>query len=195
MEGLPFRYSPSGAVLATFNTGARLRLAEATTPMGGTVAVPYPAQVIGAGGFGSNPPLRVALSKPKAALRYRARLALDLINVSTSSQGGVVLYLDTSIDGGTVWSTPAKNAHYINASLANSHIEGRFVECLMSMTLGSALGINDASPPADLILRARAELCLGIVGDIEVSSPSTSPGGSPVTGLTGSLHLELEECF
>ena len=190
MDGLPFRYSPSGAVLATFNTGARLRLAEATTTMGGTVAIPFPGQVIAAGGFGSNPPLRVALPKPKAALRYRARLALDINNVSTSSQGGVVLYLDTSVDGGTVWSTPAKNAHYINASLAASHIEGR---SLMSMTLGSALGVTATT--ADLMLRARAELCLGIVGDLEISSPGASPGGSPVTGLTGSLHLELEECF
>lgn len=195
---LPIRYSPSGAIIATLDTGARLRLAEATTPMTGTVDVPFPAGVIGAGGFGANPPLRVALTRPKATLRYRAKLSLDLTNVSTSNQGGVTLYLDTSLDGGGTWTNQAKNFHYVNANQGpdqSSYIEGRYAECLMSMKLGSALGIDDSSPPADVMVRSRAELSLGVVGNVQVSSLATSPGGSPVTGLTGTLHLEIEECL
>ena len=64
----------------------------------------------------------------------------------------------------------------------------------LPLTLGSALGVSDASPPPNIKLRARANQVLGS-SDVAVSSLATSDGGTPVTGLNGTIHLELEECL
>jgi hypothetical protein len=63
----------------------------------------------------------------------------------------------------------------------------------LPLTLGSDLGINDATPPASIKLRARANKTLGSA--LTVSSLATSGGGSPVSGLNGTIHMELEECL
>ena len=53
MTTLPIRYSPSGAVIATLGTGARLRLTETNSTMGGSLAIPAAADVISGDGFGT----------------------------------------------------------------------------------------------------------------------------------------------
>jgi hypothetical protein len=197
------RLSPSGPVIANSDggplnagPGMRLRLAEGQSTMGGSLAVPAVADVISAAGFGNPTAFSLTLDSPKAGLRYRAKLSLDLINVTTSVEAEVVLYLDTSIDGGTVYTNRAKCCHVVSpGSTSHATPQGaRSADVYIPMTLGSALGIDDSTPPASIKLRARASMPLGVLGDVVVSSASAS-GGTSVTGLQGTIHMELEECF
>ena len=64
----------------------------------------------------------------------------------------------------------------------------------LRLILGSALGVSDATPPANIELRARANQVLGSSG-VAVSSLGTSDGGAPVDALNGTIHMELEECL
>jgi hypothetical protein len=115
-----------------------------------------------------------------------------VINSATSPGGEVVLYLDVSIDGGTTYTNRAKNAHVINSTTTD--VEGRQMQVWLPLILGSALGVSDATPPANIKLRARANQVLGSSG-VAVSSLATSDGGTPVDGLNGTIHMALEECL
>jgi hypothetical protein len=195
MTDSPIRLSPSGPVIGKASSpgpGARLRLTEATSVMGGSQAIPTVPDVISADGFGVPTPVVLTLDAPKETLQYRANLALDVANSSTNIGGEVVLYLDVSIDGGTTYTNRAKNAHLINST--TTEVEGRQMQVWLPLTLGSALGISDATPPASIKLRARAQQVLGSVSPV-VSSLATSDGTSPVSGLNGTIHMELEECL
>jgi hypothetical protein len=88
--------------------------------MGGSQAIPTVPDVISPDGFGVPTPLVLTLDALKEALHYRANLALDVINSTTSPGGEVVLYLDVSIDGGTTYTNRAKNAHVINSTCQES---------------------------------------------------------------------------
>ncbi len=199
------RLSPSGPVIANANggpldagPGMRLRLTEAQSTMGGSLAVPVAPDVISAAGFGDPAAIVLTLTGPKAGLRYRAKLSLDLNNVTTAVLTQVVLYLDTSIDGGTTYTNRAKCAHIV-APGSTSHFDApnncRNGDVYLLLTLGSALGVDDDVPTASLKLRARANMPLGTLGNVLVSSLATSAGGTPVTSCGGTVHLELEECF
>jgi len=159
--------------------------------MGGSQAIPSIPDVISPDGFGVPNPLVLTLDAPKQALHYRANLSLDVNDSSTSPGGEVVLYLDVSLDGGTTYTNRAKNAHTINSTTTG--VEGRPMQVWLPLTLGTDLGINDATPPASIKLRARANKTLG--SGLTVSSLATSNGGSPVSGLNGTIHMELEECL
>ena len=188
------RLSPSGPVIGKATSpgpGARLRLTEATSVMGGSQAIPTVPDVISPDGFGVPNPLVLTLDAPKQALHYRANLSLDVNDSSTSPGGEVVLYLDVSLDGGTTYTNRAKNAHTINSTTTG--VEGRPMQVWLPLTLGSDLGISDATPPASIKLRARANKTLG--SGLTVSSLATSNGSSPVSGLNGTIHMELEECL
>ncbi len=188
------RLSPSGPIIGKATSpgaGARLRLTEATSVMGGSQAIPSVPDVISPDGFGVPNPLVLTLDAPKQALHYRANLSLDVNDSSTSPGGEVVLYLDVSLDGGTTYTNRARNAHTINSTTTG--VEGRPMQVWLPLTLGTDLGINDATPPASIKLRARANKTLGSA--LTVSSLATSNGGSPVSGLNGTIHMELEECL
>ena len=196
-ESTPIRLSPSGPIIGKATSpgpGARIRLTEATSPMGGSQSIPSTPEVISPDGFGSSTPLMLTLDAPKADLHYRANLALDVINTSTSEGGEVVLYLDVSIDGGTTFTTRAKNVHAINTTEGESDVEARQMQVWFPLTLGSDLGIHDTTPPASIKLRARAQRVVGSSG-LLVSSRATSDGDSPVSDLNGTIHMELEECL
>lgn len=197
MSDSPIRLSPSGPIIGKATTpgpGARLRLTEATSPMGGSQSIPSTPEVVNSDGFGGSTPVLLTLDAPKAALHYRANLALDVINASTSDGGEVVLYLEVSIDGGTTFTTRAKNAHVINVTENESDVEARQMQVWLPQILGSDLGINDNAPPASIKLRARAQRVQGSDA-LLVSSEAASGGGSPVSDLNGSIHMELEECL
>ncbi len=198
------RLAPSGPPILntgggplSFGPGARLRLAEAVSTMSGSLAVPAAADVIAPDGFGQTDAIVLTLDAPKEALSYRANLTLDLQNTSTDSEGQVVLYLDVSVDGGATYTNRAKNVHLlgpVHPSLTEG-VEARQAEVAMPLILGSALGVSDAVPTPSIKLRARASLPLGAAGLVRVSSLDTSAGTTPVTGLNGTIHLELSECF
>ena len=195
MTDAPIRLSPSGPVIGKAGSpgpGARLRLTEAASVMGGSQAIPTVPDVISPDGMGALPGLVLTLDSPKEALHYRANLALDVINSATSPGGEVVLWLDVSIDGGATYTNRARNAHVINSS--DTAIEGRQMQVWLPLTLGSALGVSDAAPTASIKLRARANRVLGPDG-VSVSSLATSDGSAPVTELNGTIHMELEECL
>jgi hypothetical protein len=190
---LPIRYSPSGAVIATMDAGARLRLTEATIVMGGSLAIPAVADVIGPDGFGDADALVLTFDKPKQLSMYRAELELDVINASTNVGAEVVLYLDTSVDGGTTWTNRAKTMHKVGATTPAGQV--RPIKINLDITEGSNLGVFDSVPPDYLKLRARASLPVGVAASVTVDSLATSGGGTPVAGCTGTVHMELEECL
>lgn len=195
MTDSPIRLSPSGPVIGKASSpgpGARLRLTEATSVMGGSQAIPTVPDVISPQGFGGLPALVLTLDAPKETLQYRANLSLDVIDSATSPGGEVVLYLDVSIDGGTTYTNRAANAHVINST--TTAVEGRSMQVWLPLTLGSALGISDATPPANIKLRARANQVLGS-SELAVNSLDTSDGSTRVIGLNGTIHMELEECL
>jgi hypothetical protein len=195
MRDSPIRLSPSGPIIgksATPGPGARIRLTEATSVMGGSQAIPTVPDVISPDGFGDPDALVLTLDAPKPDLHYRANLALDVINTSTNEGGEVVLYLDVSLDGGTSFTNHAKNVHVINSTVED--VEARQMQVWLPLTLGSDLGISESTPPASIKLRARANRVVG-TSSLMVSSQATSEGDVPVSGLNGSLHMELEECL
>jgi len=191
-SGPPILNEAGGAL--EFGRGARLRLAEAVTPMTGDDSIPAEADLICPDGFGNADALTVTLTSPKASLNYRANLALDLANTSDTDEGEVVLFLEVSIDGGATYTTRAKNAHLISPG-GEAITVARQAQVWMPLVSGAALGINDAAPPASIKVRARAGLVVGVEGTVFVNSLATSGGGAPVAGLNGTIHLELEECF
>lgn len=195
MTDSPIRLSPSGPIIGKATSpglGARLRLTEASSVMGGSQSIPTVPDVVGPDGFGAPAALVLTLDAPKQALHYRANLSLDVINSSTNEGGEVVLYLDVSIDGGTSFTNRAKNVHTINSTVTD--VEGRQMQVWLPLTLGADLGISDATPPASIKLRARANQVLGSSA-VAVSSLATSNGSIPVSELNGTIHMELEECL
>lgn len=200
---LPVRYSPSGAPIKSvngadlvFGSGARLRLEEGNTTMGGSLAIPAAADNISVSGFGAGTAFVLTLQHVKENLQYRAKLSLDVINTITNVGAEVVLYLDTSVDGGSTYTNRAKCVHLLGCAtdLATDVPAARNMDINLPLILGNSLGIVDGTTEF-LKIRARASLPLGTVGGVLVSSLATSDGGTPVTGCNGTVHMELEECF
>ena len=201
MSKLPVRYSPSGAPITNGNggdlvpgTGMRMRLTEANSTMGGSLAVPVTPTIISPAGFLDTSAIVLTLDLPKAGNRYRANLSLDFLNTTTIVESQIVLYLDTSIDAGVNWVNQAKVMHVLCGTAGQK--QTRNMAIYLPMTLGSVLGVVDGvTPTASLKLRGRAGMPVGTFGDVLVNAPATSGGGAPVTGLAGSIHMELEETF
>jgi len=196
------RLSPSGPVIGntdggplSFGPGARLRLTEANSIMGGSLALPTVPDVISPDGFGDPDAIVLTLTAPKAALKYRANLSLDILNNSTNGGGEAVLYLDVSIDGGATYTNVVRNSHLVKPGIlgdASQQAFSRQCSVWMPQVTGEALGVV-TDTTASIKLRARALAALGNP-ILLVNSPAAS-GGIVVSGLAGTIHMELEECF
>jgi hypothetical protein len=196
------RLAPSGPVIGntdggplSFGPGARLRLTEANSVMGGSLALPTIPDVISPDGFGDPDAIVLTLLAPKAELKYRANLALDIQNISTNAGGECVLYLDMSIDGGATYVNVARNSHLVAAGVLGSAqpvSASRQCELWCPQLTGASLGVI-SNTTASVKLRARA-LAASANPNLLVNSPASS-GGIEVQGLSGTIHMELEECF
>lgn len=196
------RLSPSGPVIGntdggplSFGPGARLRLVEANSIMGGSLALPTVPDVISPAGFGDPGAIVLTIPKPKAEYQYRATLALDIQNTATNAGGEAVLFLDLSIDGGTTYVNFVKNSHLVKSGVlgdASAQNLSRQCQIWLPLITGAGVGVVTDTTPS-IKLRARA---LAAVGNpiLLVNSPASS-GGIVTTGLAGTIHMELEECF
>jgi hypothetical protein len=196
------RLSPSGPPIGnaaggplSFGPGARLRLVEATSPMTGDLILPTTPGVIGPGGFGDLLGAVICqLPAPKAEYDYRAELTLDLQNIATNGGGEVILYLDISRDEGATWENRVSNSHVVmsgqqgGGTTADNH--ARPCSIWMPKTSGAALALVTDSTPS-LRLRARAQAAIGNP-NVVVYSPGNVGG---IVGLSGTIHLQLEETF
>lgn len=184
------RLAPSGPPILNanggplgFGPGARLRLVEANTTMSGTVAIPTTdLGVICPDGFSNTDAVVLTLPAPNSGLQYRATLALDVENTSTNTEGQVELFIDTSIDGGLNYINAYNNTHLL-AEVHPSLTGGEVRQCQLwfPLTFGNAFNVVNGVTPS-LKIRARVK---SLAGTLTVSS----------TGGTGTIHMELEECF
>lgn len=191
------RLSPSGPVIANPGggpfapgPGARLRLTQSQTTIGGTNVIPTaPAVVgnaIGAGGFSAG------LTNPQLALSYAAAIELEVANPSTNVVGEAQLYLETSVDGGSIWTEQASNTHLCNSTEVAPGVSlARLVRLQLRLTTGAALGVTSNPPTALLLVRAKVGASSG--GGILIAQSSITPGGDLKS--VGSVNLSLEEVF
>lgn len=205
MNNPAIRLSPSGPPILNAGggpfspgPGARIRLTEAVSTMGGSQLVPTAPDLICPDGFGQTDAVTLTLPTPDQNLEYRANLSLDIVNTSTNVEGEVVLYLDVSIDGGVTYTNRAKNRHLFQPLDANvSASNGRSCSVFLPLITGTLLGINNATPAPSIKLRARAQSVISpsfLLADSAATSGGSAPP-TPVTGLNGTIHMELEECF
>lgn len=190
------RLSPSGPIISnpggaplTPSTGARLRLAEATTTVGSANSVPTAAnyaasQAIGVA-IGSGPALTVSLTAPNVANNYRATALLDVTNPTTNALGTVQLYLETSFDGGATWSEQASNQHNIFGSTNGG--QSRQIRVDLPLRTGASLGMAPGAP--SITIRAKIGATVG-GGLLTVPSGDTGDAASK-----GTVLLQLEEMF
>lgn len=196
------RLSPSGPVIGntdggplSFGPGARLRLTEANSIMGGSLALPTVPDVISPDGFGDPDAIVLTLLAPKAELKYRANLALDILNNSTNAGGECVLYLDVSVDGGASYNNVVRNSHLVRPGVlgdASPVGASRQCEVWMPQVSGEALGVVTNTTPS-IKLRARALATSG--NPILLVNSQSEALYAAITGLSGTIHMELEECF
>jgi hypothetical protein len=187
------RLSPSGPVITEIGFGMLLRRHEAQGVMTGNLVLPIttPGVVCYDGFTLATSPMRANLDLPKVDRYYGAQVWLDLWNQTTNVLGSVVIYLDTSVDGGATWVNRVANGHKVlpqfGADAARSGT-ARQVTLQLPMTSGNSLGVLPAS--TGLQVRARA-LCVA-ADAVLVDSLETVAG---VSGLAGSMHIELNEYF
>jgi hypothetical protein len=199
------RLSPSGPVISNSTggeykpgSGARLRLDELQSTMvasdAGTLDVPTSQSVFASGGFGGPSPLSLSFATPKEGLKYRAQVRCDMVNVTTSHNAVVLLFLESSVDGGSNWTTRSKNAHVIQPQLgvsAEDDGQAREVSLALTLTPGTSLGVVDGTTTS-IQFRASAMLAVGGSGDVAVSSLATVGESG---ALNGTIHFAAEECF
>lgn len=171
------RRSPSGPVLSLgFGAGAMLRLAEATTTILGSLAVPIGRITLGRQ-LGDD--YKMELDFPHPDADYRVTAFLDVVNTDSDAEADVQLYLETSKDG-VNWFEHAANTHTIS-------LDGnRYIRCDLTLTAGADLGVTEG----DVSLFARARIGSS-VNTVEVSSEGTPSDAND----NGTFYLGLSEHF
>lgn len=189
----PIRLSPSGPIIGSGDSGsgARLRLAEAISTIGGTTLIPSAdsdTAILSVDGFPDPSPfdpITVSLDDPSPELKYRAFCELDVRNDTTGVLGEVVIYLDLSLDGEASWWPITKTGHKVSSE-TDGRPGVRPVTGWIPIQLGSLLHVADGSP--SITLRARVLQPTSALCYVD-SDPSTG-----VSGVQGTIHMVLEEC-
>lgn len=189
------RLSPSGPPILNSGggplqpgTGMMLRLAEGTTTIGGSLAIPSAGSPATIGTLlGGGIVLIETLDNPNPNLNYRATLLLDVANEVTNSAGEVQLYIDTSVDGST-WVSQVGNEHIVAAGSGATSDEpsGRQVRVDMTLRLGGS--INGGMPVGSPSLRVRGRISATLGAPVVDSSAGAGD-------LVGSVLLQLSEHF
>jgi len=192
------RLAPSGPPIenagggdAALGTGARLRLAEATSTVGDTTnAITTVDQVIGvalaAAPIFSDGPMTTSLLLPAVNKNYRATLCCDVMSDLTNANAKVTIGIQTSADGIT-WTTKVQNEHWLGFAANNTGADNAR-QCRLDLTLrtGTALGV--VAGDADLAVR-------GIIKADKTCTSLAHPTGSGAETGVGSCYIVLEELF
>lgn len=194
------RYATSGGLIQNAEggdfapgAGALMRLAEGYMVVGGTLQITTTPQTLGTL-LDAGTVLIQTLDEPAENLRYRASLSVDVVNDNTTTSAEVVLFIDTSVDGGTTWTNQVNNSHFLGAGSGSAGSAENGMHCRLDMTmrLGSALsggGVPDGSP--SIKVRGRIAL-VGAVTGAEVDSRGAS---ASYNAFVGTCLLQLSEHF
>lgn len=171
------RRSPSGPVLALgFGAGAMLRLAEDSTTIVGSLAVPQNNTIQIGRTLGDN--FKMQMLSPSPDLDYRGTVCIDVVNTADESNANVSLFIDTSKDGIT-WQNHVANLHNIGGA------DYRHIRLDMTLVSGESLGVVEGDPV--LYLRAR----IGSTNNtVEVDSDNTT---QPAQSNVGTAYLSMSE--
>lgn len=176
------RRSPSGPVLALgFGAGAMLRLAEDSTTIVGSLAVPQNNTIQIGRTLGDN--FKMVMTHPSPDLDYRGTVFIDVVNTADESNSDVSLFIDTSKDGST-WQNRVANLHIIGGA------DYRYIRLDMVLTSGEDLGVIEGD--AALYLRARIG---STTNTVEVDSNDTTQAAQSQVGtayLSMSEHLPTD---
>lgn len=192
------RLSPSGPDLANSSgasfepgTGARLRLAEASSTVGSTTnAITTVDQVLGvqlaaAPGFADGP-MTTSLLTPAVNKNYRATLCCDVMSDVTNANIKVTIGIQTSKDGIT-WTTKVQNEHFLGATTETTGA-GNARQCRLDLKLTSGTALGVLVGDAELAVR-------GIIkADIDGAAVAHPTGSGDEAGV-GSCYIVLEELF
>lgn len=198
---MKIRVSPSGPFIENssnapleFGPGAMLRLVEAQGIVAGTIAVSSVPLEIASSLGGTD--FRLALTAPNPGKAYRATIACDVRNTTTSTAATVELYLQSSVDNGATWTTQASNEHTINAvGIAASSVQARHIRLDLTLTDGGNISVTSSPQTAGIIFRALIGTASGGPADtVRVDSNTTPAPGVPGTSV-GTVYFGLSEHF
>lgn len=196
MVDTTIRLAPSGPPIenasggdASLGTGARLRLAEATTTVGTTTNVITTVdQVIGlnlaAAPIFSDGPMTTSLTLPDVNKNYRATLVCDACSALTNARIKITLGIQTSKDGIT-WTTKVSNDHWLSEGADTDANGFRSMRCDLTLQSGTTLGV--VAGDAELAIR-------GIIRGDAVGAHLAHPLSAAEAGA-GSCYIVLEELF
>jgi len=192
------RLAPSGPPIessagAAFEpgTGARLRLAEASTTVGSTTnAITTVDQVIGvqlaAAPIFSDGPMTTSLLAPAVNKNYRATLCCDVMSDVTNANVKVTLGIQTSKDGIT-WTTKVQNEHWLGATTETTGA-GNARQCRLDLKLTSGTTLGVVAGDAEIAVR-------GIIKADIAGAAVAHPTGSGDEAGVGNCYIALEELF
>jgi hypothetical protein len=198
MVDIALRLAPSGPPIensagAPFEpgTGARLRLAEASSTVGSTTNVITTVdQVLGvqlaAAPIFSNGPMTTSLTGPAVNKNYRATLCCDVMSDVTNANVKVTIGIQTSKDGIT-WTTKVQNEHWLGATTETTGA-GNARQCRLDLKLQSGAALGVIAGDAELAVR-------GIIKADITGATVAHPEGSGDEAGVGSCYIVLEELF
>lgn len=177
--------NPNGGGLE-FGPGARLRMTEFGSVIGdGSEPLPTLAAAVTLTGF-TGDPLVLSFTNPKPNLYYRAETHAALICSTTLALADATLLLDTSVDGGVIWTNRASNFHKVPSNISGGETHAQLE---LAKATGASLGVTVST--AELLLRVRMACTLN--PQVELYGPTTPVPNA--ANSKGTFYFKLEELF